>query len=61
MRSHPLILPSMRSHPLALIRARPASQVAFDKYVPQLVPLLRARATLPFDTLKAAVKVLRAM
>ena len=36
-------------------------QVAFDKYVAQLVPLLRAHAALPFDVLRAAVKVLGAM
>ena len=37
-----------------------SNQVAFDKYVPQLVPLLRAKATLPYELLKAAVKVLGA-
>ena len=36
-------------------------QVAFDRYVPQLVPLLRAHAALPFDVLRAAVKLLGAM
>ena len=39
----------------------PSNQVAFDKYVPQLVPLLRAKATLPYELLKASVKVLSAM
>ena len=35
--------------------------MAFDRYVPQLVPLLRAHAALPFDVLRAAVKLLGAM
>ena len=38
-----------------------SNQLAFDKYVGQLVPLLRAKATLPFELLKAAVKVLGTM
>ena len=39
----------------------PSNQLAFDKYVPQLVPLLRAKSSLPFEILKAAVKVVGAM
>ena len=35
--------------------------MAFDRFVPQLVPLLRAHAALPFDVLRAAVKLLGAM
>ena len=45
----------------AALRECTTNQVAFDRYVPQLVPLLRAHATLPFEVLRAAVKVLGAM
>ena len=45
----------------AALRDCKSNQVAFDKYVPQLVPLLRAKATLPYELLKAAVKVLGTM
>ena len=45
----------------AALRDCPSNQIAFDKYVPQLVPLLRAKATLPYELLKASVKVLGAM
>jgi len=45
----------------AALRDCASNQVAFDKYVPQLVPLLRAKATLPYELLKATVKVLSTM
>ena len=45
----------------ASLRDCPSNQLAFDRYVPQLVPLLRAKATLPYELLKASVKVLGAM
>lgn len=41
----------------AALRDCPTNQVVFDKYVPQLVPLLRGKATLPYELLKSAVKV----
>ena len=37
------------------------NQVAMDKYIAQVVPLLRAKDQLPFDVLRAAVKLLGAM
>ena len=43
------------------LRDCPSNQIAFDKYVPQLVPLLRAKATLPYELLKVSVKVLGTM
>lgn len=43
------------------LRDCPSNQVHFDKFVPQLVPLLRAKSTLPYESLKASVKVLGAM
>ena len=66
----PLIRPSPKQPELikeclealaSALRACPTNQVAFDKYVAQLVPLLRGKATLPYEILKAAVKVLGAM
>ena len=45
----------------AAIRDCTSNQVAFDKFVPQLVPLLRSKSTLPYEILKASVKVLGAM
>ena len=60
---HPLNHPTLAA-PLGRrpVTAPPAQrQVAFDRYAPQLVPLLRAHAALPFDVLRAAVKLLGAM
>ncbi len=45
----------------ASLRDCASNQLAFDKYVAQLVPLLRAKSTLPYELLKASVKVLGAM
>ena len=45
----------------AALRDCQSNQLAFDKYVPQLVPLLRAKSTLPYELLKASVKVLGTM
>ena len=60
---HPLNhAPSLRPcHDLPPLPPPAQRQVAFDRYVPQLVPLLRAHAALPFDVLRAAVKLLGAM
>ena len=60
---HPLNhAPSLRPcHDAPSLPPLAQHQVVFDRYVPQLVPLLRAHAALPFDVLRAAVKLLGAM
>ena len=45
----------------AALRDCAPNQLAFERYVHQLVPLLRAKASLPYELLKAAVQLLGAM
>ncbi|EOD14893.1 hypothetical protein EMIHUDRAFT_448270 [Emiliania huxleyi CCMP1516] len=45
----------------AAVRDCPTNMSAFDKYVPQLVPILRAKAATSLEVLRSAVRLLGAM